>query len=425
METGYFNFITKDDPSRVFSTAFTSITFTSLLFFAIAMYFNGDISSMLELQSNPEYVIYLIWVLTFDALTIIPFARLRALNKAFKFALIKLTVIAINIGSNLILLLLFPYLAKSGVDFGYFQQYVSSPNIDLIFLSNFLSSGIGLLMLLPSFKNIEWSFDWELLKRMLSYSWPILIAGTAGIINETMDKQFLLYILPEDIAKGEIGIYGANYKIAIFMTLFIQAFRMGVEPFFFAKAKDHDAKITYSKVMNVFVVLMSLIYLFIMANLEIFKHFIQNEQMWTGLDVVPILLMANFFLGIYINLSVWYKINDKTKYGAMFSIVGALITIVLNIWLIPVLGFRGSAWATLAAYGSMMMLSMIFGQKYYPIPYRFGKMIVYIGVSVLFGSISFVLFNGNLFVGNILLFGFTLLVLIFEWKELKTIFVNN
>ncbi len=260
---------------------------------------------------------------------------------------------------------------------------------------------------------------------MLHYGWPILIGGTAGIINEAMDRPMLLWLLPEETAMGEIGIYGANYKISIFMTLFIQAFRMGVEPFFFAKAKDKDAKETYALVMNYFVSIMSIIFLFLMVNLDVLKHFIQNEEMWVGLDVVPILLLANLSLGIYLGLSVWYKINDKTKYGALFSIIGALITIVLNIWLIPIMGYYGSAWATLAAYGSMMIMSYVIGQRNYRIPYNLKKMALYLGLAMFLGITADKLFYGNLIIGNLFLVMYIIMIAFFESYSLKSIFAKN
>ena len=425
METSFFNFINKKDNSKVFSTAFISIVSTSLSFLVFGLIFTKDIADILNFNAHPEYIMFLIWVLVFDAITVIPFAKLRFENKAFRFAIIRLTTIGLNIGLNLVLIYIVPKLIENGVNFGEYTEVFATPTIKIVFLSNFVSSLATLLMLTPTITNSYWSFDKYLLKKMLSYGWPILIAGTAGIINEAMDKQLLLYMLPEDIAKGEIGIYAANYKISIFMTLFIQAFRMGVEPFFFSKAKDKDAKETYAYVMNFFVAIMSVLFLFLMVNLDLFKHFIRNEEMWKGLDVVPILLLANLSLGIYLSLSVWYKINDKTKYGALFSILGAIITIAVNIWLIPILGFYGSAWATLAAYGSMMLMSYFVGQKVYPIPYNTKKLSFYLILAIFLGLVSNKIFHGNLIIGNGLLLSYLLMLGFFETASLKSLFTKN
>ncbi|MEN8139011.1 MAG: oligosaccharide flippase family protein [Bacteroidota bacterium] len=425
METSFFNFVNKKDSKNVFPTAFISLLVSSLVFLSIALFFNKDIANILSFESHPEYIIYLIWVIFFDAITVIPFSRLRFQNKAFRFAIIKLINIGIYIGLNLLLLVVIPWLISKGYSFGSFDRYLSTPKISVIFLSNLVASAITVIMLIPTFRDAEWNFDKELWKKMIRYGWPILIAGTAGIINESMDKVFLWEMLPEDTAKGEVGIYGANYKIAIFMTIFIQAFRMGVEPFFFAKAKDKDAKETYAYVMNYFVAILAVIFLFLIVNLDILKYFIQNEEMWVGLDVVPILLLANLSLGIYLSLSVWYKINDKTRYGAIFSIIGAIITVLINIWLIPKMGYYGSAWATLAAYGSMMLMSYFVGQKIYPIPYNLKKISLYLGLSVFLGLVADKFFYGNLIIGNSFLLLFLIMLAFFETASLRSIFARN
>ncbi len=425
METSFFNFVNKKGNKSVFATAFISLLSTSLAFLLFAITFNKSISSLISFESHPEYVNYLIWVLVFDAITVIPFSRLRYLNKAFTFATIKLTNIGLFIGLNLLFIVFIPKLIASGVSFGEFTSILAKPSLSMIFISNLVASGVTVIMLIPTFKGVDWNFDKQLWKKMLKYGWPILIAGTAGIINESMDKVFLSEMLPSAIAKGEVGIYGANYKISIFMTLFIQAFRMGVEPFFFAKAKDKDAKETYAYVMNFFVAIMAMIFLFIMVNLDLFKHFIRNKEMWVGLDVVPILLLANLSLGIYLSLSVWYKVNDKTKYGALFSIVGAIITIVLNIWLIPTMSYFGSAWATLAAYFSMMVISYFVGQKHYHIPYNIKKIVLYLGTSIFLGIIIHKLFYGNLLIGNSALVLFVIMIAFFESSSLRSIFAKD
>ncbi|MCK5824211.1 MAG: polysaccharide biosynthesis protein [Ichthyobacteriaceae bacterium] len=425
METTYFNFISKKNNKDVFSTSMISIIASSVTFLIIALLFSGKIAHSLTFDQHPEYIKYLIWVLTFDAVSAIPFANLRHQGKAFKFAIIRLTNIAIFIGLNILLLIVIPALISNGVNFGSYTSTFSTPKLSVIFISNLIASAVTIFMLIPTFKNTVWTFNSSLWKSMIKYGWPILIAGTAGIINETMDKYFLLNMLPEDIAKGQIGIYSANYKISIFMTLFIQAFRMGVEPFFFAKAKDKDAQQTYAYVMNYFIAAMAIIFLGLVVNLDILKHFIQNEEMWEGLGVVPILLLANLSLGIYLGLSVWYKVTELTRYGAWFSFAGAIITITLNIWLIPIISYYGSAWATLASYSTMMILSYVIGQRIYPIPYNMKKIVLYISSSIVLGFLSLKLFSGNIIIGNIMFVCFILMIAFFESTSLKNIILNK
>ncbi|MEG2070863.1 MAG: polysaccharide biosynthesis C-terminal domain-containing protein, partial [Bacteroidales bacterium] len=224
-------------------------------------------------------------------------------------------------------------------------------------------------------------------KEMFIYAFPLLILGLAGIVNETMDRVLLKNLSPPDIAQSQVGIYSACYKISIMMTIFIQAFKYAAEPFFFNKSKDKDAKETYAEVMTVFVLICSVIFVGIMLYIDIVKYFV-GIQYHVGLEVVPILLLANLFLGIFYNLSIWYKLTGQTKFGAYISIFGAIITLVLNYCLIPVMGYMGSAWATLACYFSMMALSYLFGQKYYHINYNLSKIVFYIAFAVIIYGIS-------------------------------------
>jgi O-antigen/teichoic acid export membrane protein len=262
--------------------------------------------------------------------------------------------------------------------------------------------------------------------QMLSYSWPVLIANISFIINENIDKIFLGRLLPEAISQQEVGIYGACCKLAIFLSIFIQAFRLGSEPFFFSHAKTANAKETYARIMHYFVLVVCLITLSLVANIELLKYFIkgnadQQALYWSGLKIVPVLLFAYVFLGVYMNLSIWYKLSDQTRYGLYISGVGAVLTIGLNIWLIPHYSYVASAWITLLAYLSMAVLSYILGQKKYPIPYRLKRNAAYILLAIVLVWLSFIVFNKNIFIGNGLLLAYILVVYWLEKKEVMAI----
>jgi O-antigen/teichoic acid export membrane protein len=260
---------------------------------------------------------------------------------------------------------------------------------------------------------------------MMKYALPVLVAGVAFSINEAVDRLFLDYLLPKDIAREQIGIYTACYKLGMFMTLFATAFRLGIEPFFFSHASSKNPKKAYALITKYFVIIGSAILLVVLVFIDILKEeFIRDQSYWDAMDIVPIILLANLFLGIYHNLSVWYKITDKTRYGAYISSFGALSTIVLNLWLIPVIGYVGSAIATLFAYASMATLSYFIGKRHYAVPYNMGKIMAYLGVSILFSVLSFYVFRANYFVGIALILVFVSLVYVFEKRELISL-INN
>ena len=257
---------------------------------------------------------------------------------------------------------------------------------------------------------------------MLNYAFPVLIAGIAFTINEVVDK----ILLTEMVSESEAGKYGACYKLALFMTLFGTAFRLGVEPFFFSQAKKENPQLTYAQITNYFVIIGSFILLFVVVYIDLLgKLLIRNSTYWEALEIVPIILLASFCLGIYHNLSVWYKITDRTKYGAYISSFGAIITLLINILLIPKIGYLASALATLAAYGSMMMLSYYFGRKHYPIPYNLRKILFYGGISIVFSALSFYVFNRNLIAGSLLLLLFLGLIYKLEGAALRRLFLKD
>jgi O-antigen/teichoic acid export membrane protein len=376
-------------------------------------------------SGHSEYVIWFAFILGCDAFSALPFAKLREQNKARRFAIVKSLNIGINIGLNLF----FIGFCKSVYDapesaFKPFVELVYSPSIGIgyIFISNLAASLITLLLLLPEIKSVKWKLDPVLWKRMMKYALPLLVAGLAGMTNETLDRVLIPYLMPEEIAKAQNGIYGACYKIAILMTIFIQAFRFAAEPFFFRYAKEKDAKEMYAAIMKYFVIVCSVLFLGTMMNIAWIQYFV-GEQYRVGLNVVPVLLLANLFLGIFINQSNWYKLTGQTGYGAMLTILGAFITITLNIYWIPRIGYIGAAWATFICYATMMVVSYFLGNKHYPVNYDLKRIWGYLGLSVTLYLISCLAkFDSvaiTLVVNNLFLLGFVAFVWKLEKNNLK------
>ncbi|MEI7596296.1 MAG: polysaccharide biosynthesis C-terminal domain-containing protein [Bacteroidota bacterium] len=428
METAFFRYSeTSDNKEKVYSTTLISLLTSSFLFISLAIFFSGNIANALRYPDNSEYVIWFAIIVAFDALSSIPFARLRAQNKPIKFAKIKMINIFVYIFFNFFFLLICPYLAKTETFAPFIHWfYRGSVGVGYIFIANLIASVVTLVLLSKEIFNIKYLFDKKLFKEMIKYAFPLLILGLAGCINEVLDRVLLKYlILPKNLSMYEIGIYGACYKISILMTLFVQAFKYAAEPFFFAQANEKNAKKVYADIMKYFVIVLSLIFLGVMLYMDIIKYFIYKNY-HSGLFVVPILLLANLFLGMFYNLSIWYKITGKTKFGAYISIIGAFITIGLNVWWIPLFesmgyfGYVGSAWATFVCYFAMMVISYFVGQKHYPINYEISKILGYIGFAVILYVIS--TFNPisnlaiKLALNTILFFVFVLIILISEKK---------
>jgi O-antigen/teichoic acid export membrane protein len=356
-----------------------------------------------------------LWILFFDALVIIPFAYLRALGKPIKYTAVKLTNVILNLGLNIFLLL---YL-KSWAQFSTFWAQFYRPNFEVhyIFLANLIASGVTLLLLMSFYFKLNYTFSTILWKKMLRYAFPILVAGVAFSINETFDRILLERLLPENLSKEAIGTYSACYKLALFMMLFATAYRLGIEPFFFSNAKDNDAKTNYAKILEFFVIFGSLILLTVVVFVDVLKLIlIPNESYWEAMAVVPILLLAYLFLGVYHNLSVWYKVTDRTKFGAYISIFGALITLIINVIFIPKFGYIASAIATLLAYMTMAVISYTLGKKNYAIPYNLKKMGLYLVLAILFSALSFYVFREQYFIGIL----FILILMIVIWIKEKT-----
>lgn len=419
METAFFRFFNKEEEqSKVVGTSTISLIISSFGFFALAMIFKNQIAIAIDIKV--EYINLVIWILLFDALVIIPFAWLRANARPIRYAVIKILNVAITVGLNLFLLLWLKDLALESSQF----ETIYKPNyeINYIFIANLVASAVTLLLMLPFYFKINYKFNMTLWKQMMRYAFPVLIAGLAFSINETFDRILLDKLLPEDIAKTQIGMYSACYKLALFMMLFATAYRLGIEPFFFSHAKAKNPQKNYARILEYFVIFGSVILLTVVVFADVLKEiFIGDEAYWEAMWIVPILLLANFFLGIYHNLSVWYKITDRTKFGAYISIVGAVVTLVLNFWLIPIIGYKGSAIATLSAYGVMMLLSYYYGRKYYPISYNLKKIMTYLLISITFSMLSFYVFRGNYNVSVSALIVFLGIVFLFEKNEIKRI----
>ncbi len=395
METAFFRFSVKEDAKRerVFSTIISSLFTSTFLFIALSIIFRHDVADWLRYPDNSEYVVWFAIIVGMDALSSIPSARLRQENKPLRFAVVNLSSVFVNIALNLFFLgYCMPMHEAGNSNFLIETFYDPRIGVGYVFIANLAASIFKFVLLTPEMLKARYGFDGKLLKEMLFYSLPLLVAGLAGIINETLDRIMLKRMLFDSLGEKDtmsiIGIYGANYKVSIIITLFIQAFRYAAEPFFFAQAKEKDPHKVYARVMNYFVIVCAVIFLGVMLYIDILKYFIPNQDYWVGLKIVPILLLANVFLGIYYNQSVWYKLTDKTRYGALVAIFGALITVTVNYFFIPEYNYIASAWATLACYAGMMIASYFLGQHFYPVPYNLGKIGGYITAAVLLYYLS-------------------------------------
>jgi len=423
METAFFRFFNKEEnQEKVTSTSAISLIISSFALLGIAFLFRHQISNLINIELKYLNLVFVILLL--DALVIIPFAWLRATAKPMRYAVIKIFNVAINLGLNVFLLLYLKDLAQGNSLFE--SIYKPDFEISYIFISNVIASGLTLVLLIPFYTKIRFTFDTVLWKKMMRYAMPVLVAGIAYSVNETFDRILLEYLLPPDVADEKIGMYSACYKLALFMTLFATAFRLGIEPYFFSHSKADNPQKNYAKILEYFVAFGSVILLSVVVFADVLKPFIiRSEAYYEAMWIVPFILLANFCLGIYHNLSVWYKITDRTKFGAYISIFGAVVTLVLNYVLIPVIGFKGSAIATLSAYTLMMLLSFYFGKKYYPIPYNLKKISLYLVVSILFSFVFFYNYRENYIIGIAMLIVFLGLVILLEKKELKQLLKQN
>jgi O-antigen/teichoic acid export membrane protein len=388
METGYFRFANKnkDEDRKVYSTTLISVGFTSIIFAVLCVVFSKEIGSAIGYTSHPEYISMLGVVVAMDAFGCIPFAYLRYKNRPIKFAGLKLFMIFTNIFFNIFFLVISPWLAVKApelVNWFYNPHY----GVGYVFVANLLSTSLVTIALLPDVFVVKFKFDWPLLKKMLIYSLPLLILGIAGIMNQTLDKILFPFLMPGEKGAAELGIYGATSKIAMVMLMFTQAFRYSYEPFIFAQHKDKNSLSAYADAMKFFVLFSLFIFLGMVLYMDIFKYIIQHDY-WVGLKVVPIVLFSFIFQGVFFNLSLWYKLTDKTMYGAWFSIVGTIIIIVINVILVPIFSYMASAWAAFICYFTVMVISYYFGQKHMPIKYDLKTIGLYTAVTVMLYVIS-------------------------------------
>ncbi len=458
METTFFRYLNKhsNNKQKVYNNAFASVAAVTLLFLIFALPLAGHIASFIDIAHSKKaghpvvgstqadflkYTYLFMAIVIVDAWCAIPFVKLRADGKPARYGAIKLASVLVFVAFNMIFIYVLPFWLKhSFAGSGWINSWYVHKWVGYVFISELLSSIVTLLLLLPELLKIRFEFDKAMLISMYNYSWPVLIANLSYLVNENMDKILLGKLLTVNVAR-DVGIYGACAKIAVFLSVFINAFRLGAEPFFFNHAKNKNAGQTYARIMDYFVIAICVIFVAIVANIEIFKHYWVTPSYWSGLRVVPPLLFGYVSLGIYMNLSIWYKLSDQTRYGLYISGVGAILTIVLNLLFIPKYSYMASAWTSLIAYTVMMLLSYIWGQKNYPIPYNTKKNIAYIisAIMVVYiitqvnGSYSgaipahpgadlpFVIDKGFI-IGDVLLLGYVLVAFYFERANLKAIF---
>lgn len=390
METALFRFAKKENSQTVLSTATVSLLVTTITFTILLLLFRGPVinsylGELSGLAGKPSFYTYIVLIMAFDALTAIPFAQLRLENRPVRYAIIRLANILSTISFNILFLVIIPKLYASGNT--WLPEIKSSNQVGYIYLSNMLGSGVTFLMFIPQILKIRWQFDSHLWKQMLTYAVPLIIVGMAGMVNETFDRAwFLPQFLPGNsmLAKKQmIGIYAANYKLAILITMFIQAFRLGAEPFFFKQAEGANPQKVYARIMKLFVVMLCLMFLFVSLYLNIWKVFLRRPEYYPGMQIVPVLLLANMFLGIYYNLTIWFKLTDRTLMGAFITVTTAALAFLLNWWWIPTMGYFGAALATMVCYFVQMSICYALGQKFYPVPYHLPRILTYIITAVL------------------------------------------
>ncbi|MEZ5196428.1 MAG: oligosaccharide flippase family protein, partial [Bacteroidales bacterium] len=423
METAYFRFVEDaKNKDKVYTTALVSLFTTSLIFVVLVVLFAQQLADIIRYSANVEYIVYFAFIIGIEAFTSIPFARLRQLKKPARFAFIKIVNVVVNISLNFFFLWICPAILDNHPDSVVKWIYSEEIGVGYAFISNLVATIVTLLLLMPDLFKTKIQFDADLLRKMLTYSLPLLIVGLAGMVNEVSDKIFLKYLWPDpETALDQVGIYGACFRLAVLMTLFTQMFRYAAEPFFFAQANEKNSKMVYAEVMKYFIIFGLIIFLVVMLYIDIFKYFI-GSNFHEGLNVVPIVLMANLFLGVFYNLSVWYKLTNLTRYGAVIAIVGALVTIVLNVLLIPAIGYLGSAWAHFSCYFVMMIISYFWGRKHFPVNYDVKRIFLYVLLAiVLYASSSYITPGGfitHLLAKTVLLMIFLAVVYIFEKSNL-------
>lgn len=416
METGMFYFARKeDDFSKVYGTAFYSLLVSTVFFLVFSLVFLNRISEFIDYGDKSRYVLWFILILGFDTLSAIPFAKLRQKNKAFKFAFIKLLNVLITIFLNILLIWFIPkFLVKDGTFLGFEYQVT----IEFIFISNFLGSISTFILLMPEIAKEKMRFSWTLWKEMFRYSYPLLFVGLIGFMNETFDRIMLQQLLPDNVnVKAQIGVYGAAARLAMLMAIFTQMFRFAAEPFFFNQHKGEDQRVILAEVSKYFFLFGLIIFLGVLAYIDIFQYFLGSTYR-SGLDVVPVYLLGSLGLGVYYNLSFWYKLTGKTHFGIWITAIGAFITVAINFLYIPEFGYHASAWARLICYSVIVVISYLLGQKFYPVNYDLWPIVKYFVVALLcFGLIYYLPIDNTLMnlIKNTLVF--VSFIAILEYKE--------
>lgn len=415
METSFFRFFSKHkDKDKVLSTALISVITSTILFAVLLVSLKDQISEALRI--NPDFYVLLVSIILLEALIVIPFAYLRVTGRPVRFATIKIINVLVIVGLNI------TFLSESFGIQGLQNLFNVSEKVEYTFIANLIASIVVLVLVSPYFFKTKWQFDKTIFKQMLKYGLPIMVAGLAFVINENFDKWFI----PDALGQDVNGAYSACYKIAVFMTLFIQAFRMGAEPFFFNHAKAENAKANYATILKYFTICGALGLLLVTVYIDVVTPIIIKKPSYLmALDIVPIVLLANLCLGIYHNLSIWYKLTDKTHYGMYISIIGAIITIVFNIVFIPKIGFMASAYTTLLAYGLMMIISYVIGKKHYAVPYQVNRIVLYLSVSAALAFITYYRLERNILLGTVFLIIFLIMVIALERNELKQLLKNK
>ncbi len=424
LETAYFRFAQKHgDEKDVFNTITVSLIISTIGLTTLLILFRQVFANIISLEDHPEYITWSALIIAFDSLSAIAFAKLRHQGRPIKFAIIRIISVLINISFTVFFLSVLPRLVASDANNFWMLIYKENMGVSYVIIANLIQAAATFLFLSREFFSFQWKFNAKLWKEIMIYSLPLVIVGFGGMINETLDRLMLGWWSTAASPATEVAIYSGCYKLSILITIFIQAFRMGAEPFFFKQATGENPQRIYARVMKFFVIVICFMFLVVALFLDIWKYFLSNPIYWTGLKVVPILLLANLFLGVYYNLSIWYKITQRTMAGAFITLTGVIITLAINYFFIPTMGYIACAWATIICYGSMMIISYLWGQKHYPVPYAWKKLLAYIVIVVLLYFIHrfFILLElgewPNRGMGLILMGLFGLLILRVEKKE--------
>lgn len=436
IETAYFRFASKEEYKKdIYSTATISVFCSTFLLTSILVLSRSSLAHLLRLDSHPEFITYSAFIIAFDTLATLPLAKLRLSQQPRKYAMIMLSKIILQIAIIYFLLSVCPKLAAAKPNGFIATFYNPAYGVGYIIIANLCAAFLAVILLQKELLDFKFKFNKRVWATMMVYSLPLLIAGFGGMINETFDRILLTWLAPVsslEAAKDQVGIYSACYKLSILISLFIQAFRMGAEPFFFKQAEGQNPQKVYARVMKFFVITITLMFLLVTMYIDIWKYFLSTNPeklriYWTGLKVVPILLLANMFLGIYYNLSIWYKLTHKTSAGAYITLIGAAVTLIINFIFIPYYGYMACAWATFFCYGSMMVISFVWGQKDYPIPYAWKKLCAYIIIVVLLFFIHKTIvyfFDGvlvNFITASFLMLIYIWFLITIERKELQRI----